>query len=326
VENRPVPESRFDDLRDEAARTGTVRAAGAGSEGTAADTYYDQPVLKAPVWTWEVPLYFVVGGAAGTASVVALLSALAGGDAALARDARVIAVAGALISPLLLISDLGRPSRFLNMLRVLKPQSAMSVGAWTLVAFQASAGAALALHLWPSAVGPLTPALAMTADAVAACAGLVLATYTGVLLSVTAIPVWASHARLLPVHFGASSLGVTAALLELAGHHTPMTHRLAIGAAVIVWATSLLSERHRTRAAAPLRTGRSGMLVRTGDALAGPVVLVLRLAWMFVPLPALRLLAAASAIAGSVLTRYGWIAAGRASAADPRVILDPDSP
>jgi formate-dependent nitrite reductase membrane component NrfD len=105
--------------------------------------YYNQPLLKPPVWTWEVPAYFFVGGVAGVGAVIAAVGALAGADASLVRDARWIAVIGALISPALLISDLGRPDRFLNMLRVFKTKSPMSVGAWTLAVFTPAVLAAL---------------------------------------------------------------------------------------------------------------------------------------------------------------------------------------
>jgi formate-dependent nitrite reductase membrane component NrfD len=92
-------------------------------------------VPKPPVWTWEIPVYFFVGGAAGAAAVIAGVGAATGAEAAVVTDARWIAAVGAVVSPVLLISDLGRPERFLNMLRVLKWQSPMSVGAWTLAAF-----------------------------------------------------------------------------------------------------------------------------------------------------------------------------------------------
>jgi formate-dependent nitrite reductase membrane component NrfD len=273
-----------------------------------------------------VPLYFVVGGAAGTASVIAWVATLAGdaAGAAMARDARAIAAAGAVISPALLVSDLGRPSRFLNMLRVAKRQSAMSVGAWTLVIFQAAALAALVLHAWPDAAGGLAGTAAPVAGAAAAASGLVLATYTGVLLGATAIPVWAAHARLLPLHFGGSSLGVAAGLLELFGHRTHTVNVIGAGAAIVVLLTAIASERDRRRSTAPLRSGTSGALVRTGDLLAGPVALLLRATGA--SSATLRVAAAIAAIAGSVCVRYGWVAAGRVSAADPRVILDEDAP
>ena len=103
--------------------------------------YYGLPSLKAPVWTWEIPAYFFVGGAAGAAAVVAAVARVAGADPALVRDARWLAAVGGAASPALLVSDLGRPERFLNMLRVFKLRSPMSVGAWTLVAFSNAAGA-----------------------------------------------------------------------------------------------------------------------------------------------------------------------------------------
>ena len=92
-----------------------------------ATTYRDAPLVKPPVWTWEIPLYFFIGGAAGVAAVIAAAAYFSGGGAhaALARDAKWIAVIGALASPALLISDLGRPARFVYMLRVIKLQSPM---------------------------------------------------------------------------------------------------------------------------------------------------------------------------------------------------------
>ena len=97
--------------------------------------YYGIPLLKEPPWTWEIPPYFFVGGAAGSAAVLGLVASWIGRDAKLARDCRYIAAAGTALSSALLISDLGRPERFLAMLRVFKPQSPMSVGAWTLAVF-----------------------------------------------------------------------------------------------------------------------------------------------------------------------------------------------
>src|SRR5918993_3586740 len=105
-------------------------------------SYYDLPLLKSPVWTWEVPAYFFVGGAAGAAAVIGAAATASGGRSDLVRDARWIAAAGAAASAPLLIADLGRPERFLNMLRVFKLRSPMSVGAWTLVAFSNAAAAA----------------------------------------------------------------------------------------------------------------------------------------------------------------------------------------
>src|SRR4051794_22115261 len=160
-------------------------------------TYYDVPLLKAPVWTWEVPLYFFVGGAAGGAAIIGTVAEWTGTDGTLARDARWIAAAGGPLSAALLTADLGRPERFVNMLRVFKPQSAMSVGSWTLASFSATTSAALVPRISSIAV----PASAML--------GAGMLTYTGVLIGATAIPVWHENVKLLPIHFAAS--GVAAA-------------------------------------------------------------------------------------------------------------------
>src|SRR5881392_2350925 len=135
------------EIRREAETKGSVVAKGARPGGApfpvaSPETgYYGIPLLKEPAWTWEIPLYFFVGGAAGAAAVVGAIASYTGADRRLVRDARWIAAAGAVISPALLIADLGRPSRFLNMLRVFKLQSPMSVGAWTLVGFVSGASA-----------------------------------------------------------------------------------------------------------------------------------------------------------------------------------------
>ena len=274
---------------------------------TAATTttgYRDRPLLKAPVWTWEIPVYFFIGGVAGLCAVIAAAARAGGADAALVRDARLIAFLGAAVSPLLLISDLGRPRRFLYMLRVFKRQSAMSVGVWTLVAFSGAVTASLALQ-FAGIAGPVS----WVADAIGAAMGAVLATYTGVLLGVTAIPAWAHHVRVLPMHFGASSLGAAASLLELAGHRAPALNAIAIAAAlaevVVMWQLDFRGDAEIRR----LFTGTGGRIARAGNICTGIAPLVLRVAAAW--LPAARLAAAALTVAGSLLTRLGWIAIGR---------------
>lgn len=103
------------------------------------------PALKRQQWKVEVPIYFFFGGLAGAASVIGTVGQFSSSDRRLVRNSRWMAAIGGLISPALLISDLGVPSRFLNMLRVFKIQSPMSVGSWTLVAFSNSAAAAAVL-------------------------------------------------------------------------------------------------------------------------------------------------------------------------------------
>ena len=143
-------EQRLIDIRREAERHGEIKAPGVRPSGApfpqaSLETgYYKIPLLKEPPWTNEIPLYFFVGGAAGAAAVVGAIAHYTGADPELVRHARWIAAAGSVISPPLLITDLGRPERFLAMMRVFKPQSAMSVGVWTVMGF--SAGAAATFH------------------------------------------------------------------------------------------------------------------------------------------------------------------------------------
>ena len=243
-------------------------------------TYYDQPLLKPPVWTWEIPTYLFVGGAAGAAAVLGAAAQLSGEDERLVRDARWIAAIGANLSTPLLIADLGRPERFLNMLRVFKPQSPMSVGAWTVVVFGGTSTAAV-----------LSPVGRDFFAALSALTGLAMSTYTGVLLGVTSIPVWSENARLLPVHFGASALGAACSLLELRGHRQPALNALALGASLF-------------ETAAP---SEEGALMKAAGALSGPVPLVLRLIGK-------RKAAAAATVLGSLLTRFAWVEAGKRSA------------
>ncbi len=277
--------------------------------------YYGLPQLKGPVWTWEVPAYFFVGGTAGAAAVVGAVARAAGAPSSLVTHARWIAVAGAAASPPLLISDLGRPERFLNMLRVVKLQSPMSVGTWTMVTFSTAAAAAAFADLVSRGRGPSTPVrtIGNAAEIVSAASGLVLATYTGVLIGATAIPVWSRNVGLLPVHFGASGLGAAVSLLEVFGHRSRALSKIAIGAAAVETAIGLRLETRREPALDPLRTGRSGKVTRAGELLSGPVPLALRLLGR--GSSNARQLAAVATLIGSVLTRIGWIEAGRESAA-----------
>ena len=338
-------EQRLDELRERAAVEGVVRApgvraaggpmpladaaeaaAGNGDGASGSTGYYGRPLLKEPTWTWEVPLYFFVGGAAGAAAVVgATARAVASGDEAdLVRDARWVAALGGALSAPLLISDLGRPERFLNMLRVWKPQSPMSVGAWTLTAFGSSAGAAAFADLVARRAADGDSRLAVpvrivgdAAGLLAAATGLVMTTYTGVLVGATTIPAWNRSVSVLPIHFAASGLGAAVSLLELLGHDHPALNRLGIAAALAEIGTGVVQELDDDPAHAPLKEGSSGALVRAGGVLSGPVPLLLRLFGA-------RKAAAVAAIAGSLLTRYGWVAAGHESARDPAVPLGLD--
>jgi len=321
-----ITEARLDALREEAARTGKVQHKGivpAGSpflKPAGATSYHGNPVLKPPTWTWQVPLYFFVGGVAGISAVIALVAHVSG-NAALIRAALWIGLVGALISPALLIADLGRPSRFLNMLRVFKLQSAMSIGAWTLVGFSSTVGLAVIcreLIVAGFGYGFLIP-LEWIAEILAAVSGLVLASYTSVLLGVTAIPVWSENRRLVPAVFLTGALGSAAGMLELLGFLVPATQFIAIIASIVETFVAVMIEVRGRYVDRPLREGPVGWLTRAGGALAGPVSLLLR---MFARYNSVgRLLAALCFIVGALITRYAWIGAGRESSRDPEVLF-----
>ncbi|MEO8033257.1 MAG: NrfD/PsrC family molybdoenzyme membrane anchor subunit [Acidobacteriota bacterium] len=336
----PTSERRLEQLREEALRLGRVQGTGvhpsgapmpdtrpgtSGPETPAPATplgargstsgrdlnYYGLPLLKPPVWTWEVPLYFFVGGAAGASAVVALAAQFSGADKDLVRDARWLACIGATLSGPLLVADLGRPKRFLNMLRVFKPQSAMSVGVWTLTLFAgASALAAVAQRRF-RLVGDL-------AAIAAAASGLGMATYTGVLLGATSIPVWSKHVKRLPIHFAASGLASSVSILQLRGHDEPALNLLGIAAAAFETWIGVRIEADPTSVSDPLRVGMTGTTTRLGGLFSGPLPLALRLIGL--RSKRARRAAAVASIVGSIVTRFAWVEAGKVSAKDPRVL------
>ena len=314
----PASERRLDQLKLEANRLGRIehahgiRPAGAPFPiASAATGYYGLPLLKPPVWTWEVPAYFFVGGTAGTAAVLAAAARSTGADRALVRDARRIAAIGAALSAPLLIADLGRPERFLNMLRVLKLRSPMSVGAWTLAAFGAFSTGTVLFEELAKRSRMRIDWMADASGFAAAGTGLVMATYTGVLLGVTAIPVWSEHAALLPAHFATTATASAVALLELRGHDTAALNAIGLGAAAFETASGTRIESHRPFATDPLRRGRVGMMTRLGGFLSGPLPLALRI--IGVRSKRIRRVAAVSSLVGSLVTRFAWVAAGRVS-------------
>jgi formate-dependent nitrite reductase membrane component NrfD len=326
-------ENRLFEIRREAEQHGKVKARGIRPTGApfpqaSPDTgYYGIPLLKQPPWTWEIPLYFFVGGAAGAAAVVGAIASYTGADRKLVRDARWIAAAGTVLSPPLLIADLGRPARFLNMLRVFKPQSPMSVGVWTLMGFSGGASAAAFAGFMRDRFGPSLPIriLENAGTAASLLFGLPFSNYTGVLIGATAIPVWNENVKDLPLHFGASGLSASVGLLELMGHHKSRAlQTLGIGAALFECWEGWRIETCRSTGTDPLRRGFSGSLTRAGGVLTGPVPLALRLLSLASRdrSSTLRKWAATSAITGSLLTRIAWIYAGHVSARDWREPLE----
>ena len=190
---------------------------------------YGRPVIKEPVWKPQIPFYFYTGGLAGGSAGLALLAELRG-EAALARRAWLVALGGSVVSPALLISDLGMPSRFLHMLRMFKVTSPMSVGSWILAGF----GAATAPATLHSLSGGRLGAPGRAAQVAAALLGLPLSSYTGALIANTAVPVWHQARIELPLLFtagAAASTGAAATALSPVPE-AQAARRLAVAGAV----------------------------------------------------------------------------------------------
>jgi hypothetical protein len=337
--NRPAPEltewsreNRLLEIRREAEKKGRVQAIGirpAGAPFPVASPetgYYGLPMLKQPPWTWQIPPYFFAGGAAGSAAVVGLVAHWIGHDRELARDCRYIAAAGTVVSSALLVSDLGRPARFLGMMRVFKLKSPMSVGAWTLAAFGTfSAGAAFAEMLNRYFKWMPIQILGDMSEGLSALAGLPFSNYTGVLIGATAIPVWNEHVGSLPLHFGMSGLNSAVSILELMGHENRVLNALGMGASAVEVFEGIKIEVAKKPVNEPLKRGGSGLITRLGGVLSGPIPLALRVAAAFAGRQRSRKLreaAAVCSITGSMLTRIGWVYAGHVSARDWRLPLE----
>jgi hypothetical protein len=323
---------RLEAIRLEAAQTGRVDAVGVRPSGSpiplasVATGYYGIPMLKEPQWSWEIPIYFFVGGAAGAAAVVAQFAQMTGADAEVVDDARTVAAIGSILAPALLVADLGVPSRFLNMLRVFKVQSPMSVGVYIVSAFGPSATLAKAAG-WRRGnhPGTMLKIVESAAGLFSALSGLGMATYTGVLIGATAIPVWNEHIDSLPIHFALSGMAAGVSAIQLMGHEQNRSlNMLGIAASLGESLEGVKVETSSKPSSEPLKKGMSGVITRLGGVLSGPLPLALRMAAVFAnERRAKQLVRAASAVtlAGSMFTRIGWIRAGHASARDYRLPL-----
>jgi formate-dependent nitrite reductase membrane component NrfD len=283
---------------------------------TRPQSYYGRPILKEPVWTWEIPTYFFFGGLAGASSVLSLLARV-GGNEPLARAATYISAAGDSISPALLVSDLGRPERFLNMFRVFKVTSPMSVGSWVLGASGTANGFAAFCEL----LG-IMPRLRLASETVSAVLGPLLSTYTGTLVADTAIPVWHEARRELPFVFAGSSAATAgaAAMLAVSPEDAGPARRLVLIGAVIEGTGMQLMERALGFIGEPYRTGTAGRFAKAAKALSVAGAAVTALAGRR------RSGAVAGAclvLAGGMCLRWAVYKAGFQSARDPRYTVVP---
>ena len=281
------------------------------------DSYYGRPVLKEPLWEApDVAGYLFFGGLAGASSLLAAFAQLSG-NRELPRVSKAAAAGAIGLSLAALVRDLGRPARFLNMLRVFKVTSPMSVGSWLLTGYGPAAGAAAA-----SALTGRLPRAGAAATAAAAALGAGVATYTAALVCDTAVPAWHEGYREMPFVFAGSAASAAGGLglLAVRPERSREAARFAVlGAATELTAKSLLLRRLGPMAE-PYQKGRAGTVMEVAEVLTAAGLAGAMLAGRSRPVAALS---GAALVAASALTRFGIFEAGRVSARDPKYTIGP---
>jgi DMSO reductase anchor subunit len=280
-------------------------------------SYYGKPVINAPVWeARDIAGYLFLGGLAGASSLLGAGAQLTGRPS-LARAAKTGALGAGCLSMAALVHDLGRPARFLNMLRVVKVSSPMSIGSWLLSAYVPAAGVAAA-----SALSGRLPRTGAVATAGAALLGPAVAAYTAALISDTAVPAWHDGYREMPFVFTGSAATAAAGLGLLAAppEESAPARNLALFGVGLELASFRLMTRRIGMVAEPYHCGRAGTYMKAAEVLA-----VLGAAGSL----AARRNRVAGAVSGTALlaasaaTRWGIFHAGIASANDPKYTVIP---
>lgn len=294
--------------------------------------YYGIPPIKHAHWTWQVPVYFWIGGiGAGVQMFQTVAQILGHKDEALQRVSRYTVLVTMLLSPILLIWDLGRPERFLNMMRVLKLRSPMSTQSWSLVAFGNLAGLIAARQAAEDGLlgrdNVLVRLTKLIPDRLlsllALPVGLNVGSNTGNLISATSVPIWARNWVFMGPVFLASGLSTALSWLSLVLRLTrtgePKTlHTLhkAEKATILVEAGLITASLVRmSRWGRPLFSKTVAPLFVGGTLLGG----------IAAPFALLRgeenrqksILASVLVLIGGLAFRFAMIRAGRISADDP---------
>ena len=289
-------------------------------------SYYGLPVLNKPTWEpLDIAGYLFLGGLAGSSSTLAAAAALTGRPG-LARPLRYGAAGAISLSLVALVHDLGRPSRFYNMLRVFKPSSPMSVGSWILTGYGplalGAAAAAGAGSLVPAPLRPLVRGLERPLTIGAGLVGPAVATYTAVLLADTSVPAWHGGYKEMPFLFAGSAasagagLGLAAAPLA----ESAPARRLGVAGAAVEVVMGRVMRRRMGLPSEAYESGKAGRLMKAAEGLAvgGAVLAVAGRRSR-----AVSAVAGACLVAGSALTRFGIFHAGVQSAEDPRYTVEP---
>jgi formate-dependent nitrite reductase membrane component NrfD len=287
---------------------------GDGPDGS----YYGRPIINPPVWQeLDIAGYLFAGGLAAASSLLAAGGQLSGRPR-LARRSKLgasVAIGASLVA---LIHDLGRPARFINMMRVFKPTSPMSVGTWILAVYAPLNFAASA-----SEVTGIAPRTGRGAGVGAGLLAPAVASYTAALICNTAVPAWHEAYREMPFVFvgSAGSAGAGLALIAVPLGENGPAQRLAIIGALTEYISVQVLEKRLGMIAQALHEGTAGRRLQTAKALtaigavgAATVARRSRLG---------AALTGASLLAGSAYARFGLFAGGMASATDPKYTVAP---
>ena len=283
-------------------------------------TYYDRPMLQESVWSWAIPLYYYVGGLSGAAMALAAATTLKNNESldSFIHQAHWIGFTGTVLSGGLLIYDLGRPARFLNMLRVFRPTSPMNMGAWILSATGGTAFLTVVLRRRRGALGVIGEAFGVLSGLY----GLGLATYTGVLVANTAVPVWQSSRRSLPALFGSSAVASLGCAFDIFGGDegaaSGITRNFGTVGRLGELAAGFCMEREAGKTpivGRPWKGGVSGVMFRTSTLLTAASLV---LAVLPNRTKKRRIASGILGSLGSLLMRFSVESAGKASARNPR--------
>ncbi|MDP8947938.1 MAG: polysulfide reductase NrfD [Actinomycetota bacterium] len=296
--------------------------------------YYGIPPIKEHTWTWEVPLYFWLGGIGAGAHLISTVAQLLGWkDKAFFRATRYTVLVTMILSPILLIMDLGRPERFYNMLRIVKLRSPMSTGSWALAIFGVLSGLIATAqaardgllgrdNILVRLVKTFIPDRLLSVLALPV--GLYVGLYSGILLSATSVPMWARNFLLMGPTFLSSGLSTGLSATSFVLHLGDWGEKKTLEALRRAERISLIIE-GGLLAASLARMGRWGKPLYSKKLaplfFGGTVV-----GGILAPLALLSgresrsrgLLASVLALLGGLALRFAMIEGGRLSARDPQ--------
>lgn len=295
---------------------------------------------QAPGWEWYfVAMYFFFGGTSAGAYFIGSLIELFGAEhqREISRIAYYVAFPLILITPVLLIADLGRPERFWHLffyvnggIPYINLQSPLSVGSWALLVFGAFTFLSFVDNLIQDGYFRFAPFAAVynrrprkLYALVGTLAGFFIASYTGVLLNTTARPLWAATDPLLGLLFVVSAGSAGAAVIALvmavrrrtyvqAFEHVETFDRISL---VIELLLIIVMVVIAGQFAAPLFVGRYALLFWGGTVVLG-ILVPLALGWYMgrrgMSAAGLAMLSAFLVLLGGALLRIALVTAGQA--------------